>query len=132
MASQVLRSGWKELLWVDASVDFDLGGIALARSSGKDIVGAVYPSEDGVGFATQFLKGTKEVRLGETGGLLEVQHTGMGFLFTRRNVYDEMQKLLKLPQCNEGNIIYAQPHHNDHLFPWHFTQTHMTHLINMS
>ena len=42
------------------------------------------------------------VKFGEIGGLLEVQHTGMGFLYTKKSVYEKIQMNLKLPQCNEG------------------------------
>ena len=90
----------QELLWVDASVDFDIGGIGLARRSGKSIVvnafhsiflihtsthwkGALYPTADGTSWATHFLDGTSELKLGAHGGLLEVRHTGMGFLYVK-------------------------------------------------
>jgi len=110
MSSDALKNGWKELLWVDASVDFDIGGIGLARRSGKSIVGALYPTADGTSWATHFLDGTSELKLGAHGGLLEVRHTGMGFLYVKAEVFLTIKTQLALPDCNEG--------FEDALVPW--------------
>ena len=52
-------------------------------------------------FAANFFKDTKEVRFGKSGGLIEVEGVGFGFVHTRREVYDTIQKRLNLPSCNQ-------------------------------
>lgn len=102
MATEALKAGWKEILWLDPHTDFDVGGVGLVRDSGKGLVGAVYPTADGKEFSTHFLPDSSEIEFGATGGVVEVEHTGMGFLYTKAEVFEQIESKLSLPTCNEG------------------------------
>ena len=41
-----------------------------------------------------------QVTLGQGSGLVEVLYTAAGFLYTRRRVYEDIQRILQLPVCN--------------------------------
>merc|ERR1712216_333427 len=102
MATQALKAGWKELVWIDATTDFDVDAVLAVRHCGKAIVGALHPTADGEAFSTHFLPSTTEIKLGKGGGLLEVLHTGMGFLYTKAEVFQTIADQLHLPLCNPG------------------------------
>jgi hypothetical protein len=73
----------------------------------------IYPKKGQREFACHVLPGTKELMFGEQGGLVPLLYAATGFLHTRREVYETMQKRLSLPTCNarfgRGLVPYFLP-----------------------
>jgi hypothetical protein len=101
MAADALRAGFEELMWVDADVAFDPDDVDKLRSHGLPFVCGLYAKKGRREFACDFLPGTERVIFGAGGGLLEVRFAGLGFALTRRAVYDDVRRQLKLPECNQ-------------------------------
>ncbi|HZV05714.1 MAG TPA: hypothetical protein VE999_11580 [Gemmataceae bacterium] len=100
MASDALAQGFDELMWIDADVVFDPDDVDKLRRHDLPLVGGIYPKKGRRQLACVFLPETREVLFGVRGGLLEIRYGGLGFLLTRRGVYETMQKQLGLPVCN--------------------------------
>ena len=101
IATNALRDGFAELMWIDADVVFEPEAVERLRSHGLPITCGVYPKKGKRAFACNFPGGTKEVSFGTTGGLVEIPYAGAGFLHTRREVYDSVRERFRLPSCNE-------------------------------
>ena len=100
MATDALRQGFEELMWIDRELVFDPGAVERLRAHRKPVVGGLYPEPDRREFACDFLEETTAVGFGTQGGLLEIASTGIGFLHTRKEVYEAMIQQLDLPVCN--------------------------------
>ncbi len=113
MATNALRDGFEELLWIDSDIAFDPESVERLRSHGLPIACGVYPKKGPGSFACNFPGGIERVQFGEDGGLVEVPYVGAGFLHTRREVYEAIQQQLGLPPCNErfgpSMIPFFQP-----------------------
>ena len=101
IATNALRDGFEELMWIDSDVSFDSGAVERLRSHGLPITCGVYPKKGPRSFACNFPAETESVVFGDGGGLVEIPYAGAGFLHTRREVYRVIQERLGLPTCNE-------------------------------
>lgn len=100
LATTALFEGFDELFWIDADMGFDPAAVDRIRSHQLPMVGGLYVMRGKRSFACRFTAGTKELTLGEKGGLLEVQYVGTGFLHTRRAVFEDVARKFSLPVCN--------------------------------
>jgi hypothetical protein len=101
LASQALREGYDELLWVDSDVGFDPRDVERLRSHHLPFACGLYPKKDRSGFAGQFLSGTSQVPFGAAGGLTGILYAGFGFVLTRRAVFERILERVPLPECNQ-------------------------------
>ena len=101
IATNALRDGFAELMWIDADVVFEPEAVERLRSHGLPITCGIYPKKGRRAFACNFPGGTKQVQFGETGGLVEIPYAGAGFLHTRAEVYASVRERFRLPSCNE-------------------------------
>jgi predicted O-methyltransferase YrrM len=101
MAADALRAGFQELMWVDCDVAFDPDDVEKLRGHGLPFVCGLYAKKGRREFACDFLPGTDRVQFGQGGGLVEVRFAGFGFTLTRREVYEKVQRRLRLPECNQ-------------------------------
>jgi hypothetical protein len=110
LAADALRDGFDELLWVDSDVAFDPDAIDRLRAHRLPIVCGLYACKGRRRFACEFLPGSGPISFGKGGGLIEVLYAGFGFMHTRREVYDQMRGILRMPACNQR---FGPP-----LYPW--------------
>jgi hypothetical protein len=101
IATNALRDGFEELMWIDSDVAFEPDAVDRLRSHGLPITCGVYPKKGKRAFACNFPGGLKQVVFGHNGGLVEIPYAGAGFLHTRAEVYREVQRRLRMPSCNE-------------------------------
>lgn len=101
MASDALGDGFDELIWIDADVVFRPDDVERLRSHGLPLVCGLYAKKNRTEFACHFLPGTGQVTFGSKGRLLEILYCGLGFMHTRRQLYEAIQKRLSLPVCNQ-------------------------------
>lgn len=101
MASDALRDGFDELMWIDADVVFRPDDVERLRCHQLPLVCGLYPKKNRSEFACRFLPGTEQVTFGAKGRLVEILYTGFGFVHTRRQVYEAIEERLKLPVCNQ-------------------------------
>jgi hypothetical protein len=101
MATDALAAGFPELIWVDADVAFDPDAVERLRKHGLPVCCGLYPKKGRRAFACDFTPATPVVPFGDGGGLIEVGHAGFGFMHTRREVYEKIQAVERLPVCNE-------------------------------
>jgi hypothetical protein len=113
MASDALREGFEDLLWIDSDIVFHPDDVERLRSHTLPFVCGLYPKKDRKGFACRFLPGTGKVTMGERGGLVEVLYAAVGFAMTRRPVYEAIRDRLGLPECDvrpgPGLVPYFLP-----------------------
>lgn len=84
LATDALQAGFDELMWIDADMGFHLEDVERLRQHNVPIVGAISAKKGPRGFACNFLPGTMQVQFGRSGGLIEVEHLGFGFVLSRR------------------------------------------------
>jgi len=101
MATDALREGFEELMWIDSDVAFDPDDVDKLRRHNLPIVCAIYPKKGIRALSCEVVPGTQFVVFGEQGGLMKVFYAATGFLLTRRQVYDDVQQKLGLPVCNK-------------------------------
>ena len=113
LASDALRHGYKETMWIDADVQFDPDDIERLRMHDLPVVAGIYPKKGRRALAVQVAEGTDSIMFGTGGGLIEIQYAATGFLLVQSSVYVRMEKNLKLPVCNQkfGTplVPYFQP-----------------------
>lgn len=101
MATDALRAGFEETLWIDSDIGFDPVSVERLRSHGLPLCCGIYPKKGKREVACHVLPGTPKIVFGKDGGLIEVLSAGTGFLHVRREVYETIQQQLALPVCNE-------------------------------
>jgi len=101
MATDALRAGFEETMWVDADIDFHPDAVERLRSHRLPIVCGIYPQKGKRALACHILPGTRQMVFGEGGGLVELLYGATGFMLVHRRVYERMQQKLQLPVCNE-------------------------------
>ncbi|MDB5384800.1 MAG: hypothetical protein JWM11_446, partial [Planctomycetaceae bacterium] len=72
MATDALADGFDELIWIDSDVVFDPDDIERLRSHQVPFVCGIYPKKGPREFACNYLPGTKELVMGQAGGLNEL------------------------------------------------------------
>jgi hypothetical protein len=100
MATDALADGFDELMWIDADIGFDPDAVDRLRARQLPIVCGIYPKKGQRALACNLLPDTEKVVFGEEGGLLEIAYAATGFLLTRREVYADVERALRLPTCN--------------------------------
>jgi hypothetical protein len=100
MATAALDEGYDELIWIDSDIQFDPDDVAKLRGHELPIVAGVYAKKGVRDLAVHLEPTTQELRFGAGGGLYDVRYVGAGFLCTRREVYDAIQRTFSLPVCN--------------------------------
>lgn len=100
MASDALRDGFTELLWVDADIAFEPADVDLLLAHERPFVCGIYPKKGAKSLACHVLPGTRELVFGEDGGLTEILYAAGGFALVRSSVYDGVREQLALPTCN--------------------------------
>lgn len=90
LASDAYNEGYEGLMWIDSDVLFDPADVDKLRDSGHDIICGLYPKKGMPELASRFLPGTTEVQLGAGGSIMEIEHAGTGFLYTKRKVYESL------------------------------------------
>lgn len=101
MATDALRAGFEELMWIDSDIRFDPNHVDTLRRHNLDIVCAIYPQKGSRALSCHVLPGTTEILFGKVGGVIKVLYAAGGFLLTRRCVYQRIQETEKLPICNQ-------------------------------
>ena len=101
IASDALRDGFMETLWIDSDVGFEPDDVEKLRRHGLPIACGIYPKKGKRELAIHILPGTERFRFGVFGGLTEILYAGAGFLHVRREAYETVVRTLSLPVCNE-------------------------------
>lgn len=113
MASDALRRGYTETMWIDADIEFSANDVDKLRAHGYPITAGIYWKKGRRVLAAHVLPGTEKIVFGKQGGPIELLYTATGFLHVRSEAYQEIQKQLRLPNCNArfGNSVvpYFQP-----------------------
>jgi hypothetical protein len=112
-ATRALDEGWDELFWIDSDIAFEPDSVEKLRAHDAPIVSGLYAKKGMQDFAVSLLPGTRELKVGEGGGLVEVRGVGLGFLRTRRAVFEDIRRHYSLPICNtrfgEATIPFFLP-----------------------
>jgi hypothetical protein len=101
IASAALADGYAELMWIDSDMAFEPSSVARLRSHGLPLVCGLYPAKVDRHLTSQLAPEVRRLTFGQGGGLVEVLHAATGFLYTRRQVYLDIQQQLQLPVCNQ-------------------------------
>jgi GT2 family glycosyltransferase/2-polyprenyl-3-methyl-5-hydroxy-6-metoxy-1,4-benzoquinol methylase/tetratricopeptide (TPR) repeat protein len=113
MATDALAEGFDELFWIDADLVFEPQAVEQLRAHNLPLVCGIYPKKGPRALACEFLPGTEKIIFGQGGSLLPLAYAACGFMFTRREVYEKIERQLGLPRCNEqfGKVVvpYFQP-----------------------
>lgn len=110
LATAALFEGADEIFWIDSDIGFDPDAVDRVRAHGLPVVGGLFVKRGKREFGCRFLPGTKQLVLGEGGGLLEVRYVGTGFLHTRRSVYEDVARKFDLPVCNAKFNVPTVPY----------------------
>ncbi len=106
MATDALRDGFEETLWIDSDMGFRPDDVERIRAHREPIVTVIAPQKGKRALACHIIPGTEKLTFGERGGLHEILYAGTGFLHVRRDVYTRVQEQLDLPVCNE---LFGRP-----------------------
>jgi hypothetical protein len=106
MATDALRDGFEETMWIDADIGFHPDCIDRLRAHSLPIVAGIYPQKAKRALACHVLEGSPSITFGQAGGLFELLYVATGFLLVRREVYLKVQEHCRLPACNEQ---FGQP-----------------------
>jgi hypothetical protein len=101
IATDAVARGFEELMWIDSDIEFDPAAVERLRSHNLPIVGGLYPKKGTRAVASSLFPETRKIIFGEGGGLLEIRYAATGFLYTKRQVYLDIQRLCNLPVCNQ-------------------------------
>lgn len=118
MATDALRAGFAETMWIDADIGFSPDAVERLRSHNMPMVCGIYPQKGRREIACHVLQGTPKIVFGQGGGLVELQYAATGFLHVRREVYERMQQYLELPICNERFGRPTIPFFQPMVHPW--------------
>jgi hypothetical protein len=99
-ASTALADGAPSILWIDSDVVFEVAAVEQLCAHDLPAVAGVYPKKGVRDFAVHLEPGTRELKMGEGGGLRDVRYVGTGFFYTDRVVYEDIRRTFGLPVCN--------------------------------
>jgi hypothetical protein len=107
MATDALRAGFEELMWIDSDVVFRPDDVERLRAHKLPFVCGLYVKKDKKEFACRFPQGVAQVTFGAEGKLVELAQAGLGFALMHREVFERMRDRLELPTCNAhlGNAL---------------------------
>jgi len=113
IASNAVRDGFAETLWIDSDVGFNPDDVEKLRNHQLPIVAGIYAKKAKRELACKFLDDTRGIQFGKKGGLIELMYAATGFLHVRREAYLDIQHKLNLPTCNlsfgEAIVPWFQP-----------------------
>ena len=101
MATDALRAGFHETMWIDSDIVFHPDAIDQLRALDLPISGGICVKKNERALAIHAMPECQEIIFGTGGGTLEVQYAGTGFLHVRREVYESIETQFDLPTCNE-------------------------------
>lgn len=101
IATDALRDGFEETLWIDSDIGFDPDAVETLRAHALPMVCGIYPQKGKRAIACHVVPGAPRMTFGKTGGLVELLYAATGFLLIRRQVYLDVARKLALPVCNE-------------------------------
>ncbi len=96
LATQAIEQKCQELVWIDSDMGFNPSDVDRMRRYNKPVVVGLYSMKGKGGVAAEYLDEAPE--FGLKAGLFEIRYSGMGFCYTKREVYDKMA----LGFCNLG------------------------------
>ena len=102
IASDALRDGFEELMWIDSDIGFSADDVEKLRSHQLPFTCGLYPKKGPRQFANIFHRGMHYVQFGLGGGPHDIPACGFGFTHTRREVYDAVKRQFDLPECNRS------------------------------
>lgn len=109
MATQALKEGYEEIIWIDSDMVFNPDDVDKLRSHNLPLVCGLYPFKSNRGgIAATMVTGCKGLVFGRDGGLTEIRWAATGFFYTKREVYDRIERKFDLPLCedeNDGDIL---------------------------
>ncbi|MDR3633001.1 MAG: hypothetical protein P4L84_04140 [Isosphaeraceae bacterium] len=113
LATDALRDGFEETLWIDGDLGFDANDVETLRRHRLPLCAAVCPKKQEPSLAIHVLPDTTRIVIGKGGGLHELLYSSGGFLHVRRHVYETIESQWKLPVCNGPSsrpfVPYFQP-----------------------
>jgi hypothetical protein len=101
LAARALQEGFEEFLWVDSDIVFQPTDVERLRERRLPIVCGLYPKKGPAEFACSFVPNTKQVPFGKDGIVTEVRYAGFGFMLTRREVFEKIERELCLAICSD-------------------------------
>ncbi len=101
LATQALKDGYQELMWIDSDVTFNPYDVSRLRSYNLPITAGLYVKKGKPEFAGRFL-GNEPVTFGKGGKLVEMAAVGFGFVHVRSAVFAKMAALTAMPSCSGG------------------------------
>lgn len=99
-ATAALRDGFDELMWIDSDIAFEPDDVDRLRHHGVPIAAGAYAKKAARALALYPEPGTKQLQMGEGGGLVKVRYVGAGFLLVRKAAFDAVEQHFGLPTCN--------------------------------
>jgi hypothetical protein len=99
LASDALREGFEELMWIDADMAFQPEAVTRLRGHGLPVVCGLYPKKLDRQLTSMVMPDVGEITFGEGGALVELRYAATGFLHTRRQIYLDVQARQNLPVC---------------------------------
>ena len=108
MTEGFMRSSWPRMLWIDGDIEFepdDVGKLLEVMRSGADVaVGCYRLKREGSEFAAH--TGGKLMRLDDmTGGVIDVDYAGTGFMMIDRGAYHMIEPDLPLIDTEQYGIM---------------------------
>ncbi|HQY59953.1 MAG: hypothetical protein IPF92_16410 [Myxococcales bacterium] len=129
LATDALADGFDELFWIDADIAFDAADVARLRAHDRPLTCGLYAKKGARELACYVHPGTDEIVFGKSGGLLSVRYAGLGFVHTRREVYEAIREVCRLPVCNRRFKRPVVPYFlpmlldsDDDPEPWYLTE----------
>lgn len=90
---------FEEIMWIDSDVGFDPDDFEKLRNYDLPIACGIYPIKGWPQMTAQFF-GQKSIQFGKNGGLMEIRFSANGFLYTKRQVYEDIRKQFNMELCN--------------------------------
>ncbi|MGH7136987.1 MAG: hypothetical protein ACREHD_14700, partial [Pirellulales bacterium] len=126
LATRALDDGFEETIWIDADTAFDPEEVDRLRSHRLPIVAGICSRKHpAAGLAVSTIPGTRELVMGEGGGLAEVLYAGTGFLLVHRDVYVTIQRRFDLPLCDRAAYNRSIPFFMPMLEDWGGTLSYL-------
>lgn len=88
LIAQALEGDYQEFVWIDSDVAFDPADVDRLRRHNKPVVVGLYSMKGEGGVAAEYLGDAPD--FGPKAGLYEIRYAGLGFCFTKREVYEKM------------------------------------------
>jgi hypothetical protein len=116
MATDALRAGFEETMWIDADIGFHPDSVDRLRSHALPLACGIYPQKAKRALACHVLPGAPSMTFGAQGGLFELLYAAAGFLLIRREVYEKVQEQCHLPGPR-GGVPHLRRHHDPLVAP---------------